>query len=57
MGSFITKILCCFSRLNRAELEQTDRRTRTLMLMHWTLNPICDVARVYLSRKEAGEDL
>ena len=40
-----------------AQLEQMDRRTRTLMTMHRALNPKSDVARIYLSRKEGGRGL
>ena len=40
-----------------AELEQMDKRTRKLMRMHQTLNPKCDVARIYLTRKEGGRRL
>ena len=53
MNNFITKILCCLSRLDRG----LDRRTRKLMTMLWALNPKSDVARIYLSRKEEGRGL
>ena len=36
------------------ELEQTDKRTRKLMTLHWVMNPKSEVARIYLSRKEGG---
>ena len=49
--NFITKILCCLLRLDRAELEQMVRRTKKLMAMHQALNPKNDLARIYLSRK------
>ena len=39
------------------ELEQMDRRTSQLMIMHGTLNPKSDVAMIYLSRKEGGRGL
>ena len=57
MGNFITKILCCLSRLDRAELKQMDRRTRKLMTVHRALNPKSDIARIYLSRKGGGKGL
>ena len=33
------------------EFKQIDRRRRKVMTMHWVLNPKCDIARIYLSRK------
>ena len=37
-----------------AELEQIERRTRKLMILHRALNPKTYVTRLYLSRKEGG---
>ena len=41
----------------RDELRQMDQRTRKLMTMHKGLHPRDDVDRLYVSRKEGGEDL
>ena len=46
MGNFITKILCCLSRLDRGHIRAMDGRTRKLMTMHQALNPKSDIARV-----------
>ena len=54
MENFITKILCCLSRLGRAKLEQTNKRTGKLMTIHPALNPKKCVVRIHLSRKEKG---
>ena len=43
-----------FLKLTRDKLKQMDQRTRKLMTMHKALNPIDDVDRLYVSRKEEG---
>ena len=40
-----------------AELKQMDSRTRKLMTTYRGLNPKCDVAKMYLSRKGGGRGL
>ena len=46
-----------FLKRTRDELKQMDQRTRKLMTTHKALNPIDDIDRLYVSRKEGGRGL
>ena len=46
-----------FLKWTRDKLKQMDQRTRNLMTMHKALHLRDDVDRLYVSRKEGGEDL
>ena len=46
-----------FLKWTRDELAQIDQRTRKLITMYKALHPRDDVDRLYVPRKEGGEDL